>query len=647
MVKMKKLTAFLLAVSLLIITTFESTNFLVFAETIKIGVISGTDVRIRADASTNSQILDKVSNITTTVIGEKQGTDNSYLWYKVSFTSPGSDYAALGTKIEGYVREDLISVSTYTTSTSFEDSLKNFPESYHDYLRALHVKYPNWVFQADNVPLTFQEAVELEGQDRRKQVHSSSGVSWRSMGSGAYDWNSKSYVEENGGWFGASREVIQYYMDPRNFLNEDSVYIFLKQGYQNNVDYTDGVSKIISGTFMANPYSDPNDTAYNGSYLSVILAAGVSSKVSPYVLASTIRQEQGVNGSTLSNGYLYIEYALNCENCGNIFNDKYYPSVCPRCKLNRKELVKATVYNFFNWKASGSSTADVISNGAKFAFENGWTTRSASIIKGAQKYADGYISAQQDTYFYKNYNILFPDKIWHQYAQNVADSHSSAKNLKNIYSEQYDLPLIFRIPVYKNNSLPKSLTTLPEKNSNSNNYYFNKIEVDGLSPSFSRFKYEYALQVSGDTHIYVEVPETASIVSSDSFDLKKGDNTVVLTVKSQTGFTNDYTIDVNATSNCKLTVGTEKTPPTNPDNPDVDTPVTPPTPPAPVILKGDTNLDGKISLSDLSNIRLHLLGSLTLTGDSFTAADTNVDGKISLSDLSNVRLHLLGSLNLN
>lgn len=617
MVKMKKLTAFLLAVSLLIITTFESTNFLVFAETIKIGVISGTDVRIRADASTSSQILDKVSNITTTVIGEKQGTDNSYLWYKVSFTSPGSDYAALGTKIEGYVREDLISVSTYTTSTSFEDSLKNFPESYHDYLRALHVKYPNWVFQADNVPLTFQEAVELEGQDRRKQVHSSSGVSWRSMGSGSYDWNSKSYVESNGGWFGASREVIQYYMDPRNFLNEDSVYIFLKQGYQNNVDYTDGVNKIISGTFMANAYSDPNDTAYNGSYLSVILAAGVSSKVSPYVLASTIRQEQGVNGSSLSNG---VEYN------------------------------GVTVYNFFNWNASGSSTADVISNGAKFAFENGWTTRSASIINGAQKYADGYISAQQDTYFYKNYNILFPDKIWHQYAQNVADSHSSAKNLKNIYSEQYDLPLIFRIPVYKNDSLPKAATTLPEKNSNSNNYYFNKIEVDGLSPSFSRFKYEYALQVSNDTHIYVEVPETATIVSSDSFDLKKGDNTVVLTVKSQTGFTNDYTINVNATSDCKLTVGTEKTPPTNPDNPDVDTPVTPPAPPeppAPVILRGDTNLDGKISLSDLTNIRLHLVKSITLTGDNFTAADTNLDGKISLSDLTNVRLHLVGSINLN
>lgn len=605
MAKFKKITAIFMAVLLLMVTTFESCNIIALANTVKIGVIKGSDVRVRADASTNSQILDKVSYITTTVIGKKQGTDNNYLWYKVSFTSPGSEYAAMGTKIEGYVREDLITVSTYTTSADFEESLKSFPESYHPYLRALHTKYPNWVFQADNVPITFQEAVRLENIGQRKQVHSSSGISWRSMGQGAYEWNSGSYVVSNGGWLAASREVIQYYMDPRNFLNEDGIYMFLKQGYQYNVDYTDGVNKIISGTFMETPYSDPNDTQYNGSYLSVILAAGSLSGVSPYVIASTIRQEQGVNGSSLSNGVSYSG---------------------------------TTVYNFFNWKASGGSTADVINNGAKYAYENGWTTRSASIINGAKKYADDYIKVQQDTYFYKNYNILFPDKINHQYAQNVADAYSSAKNLKKIYSEQNDWQLIFRIPVYKDNSLPQAVYTLPAQNNKSNNYYFNKIEVEGLSPSFSRFNYEYALLISNDTHIYVELPQGASMVNSDRFTLNKGENKVVLTVKSETGYTNDYIINVNATEACTLTVGTEKTPPNNPD-------ITPP--PAPVILKGDTNLDGKISLSDLSNVRLHLVGTINLTGDSFTGADTNLDGKISLSDLSNIRLHLVGSINLN
>ena len=79
MIKIKNITAIFLAVLLLIVSTFKTDFFTVSAETVKIGIISATDVRIRADASTNSQILDKVSNITTTVIDEKQGTDNTQL----------------------------------------------------------------------------------------------------------------------------------------------------------------------------------------------------------------------------------------------------------------------------------------------------------------------------------------------------------------------------------------------------------------------------------------------------------------------------------------------------------------------------------------------------------------------------------------
>ena len=65
-------------------------------------------------------------------------------------------------------------------------------------------------------------------------------------------------------------------------------------------------------------------------------------------------------------------------------------------------------------------------------------------------------------------------------------------------------------------------------------------------------------------------------------------------------------------------------------------------PPKPVIVKGDTNGDGKITLSDLANIRLHLLGKFVLKDNNSLGADTNKDGKISLNDLANVRLHLLG-----
>ena len=120
---------------------------------------------------------------------------------------------------------------------------------------------------------------------------------------------------------------------------------------------------------------------------------------------------------------------------------------------------------------------------------------------------------------------------------------------------------------------------------------------------------------------------------------------------SETGYTNDYVISVNATVPCKLTVTTDKTTPpenpddsgneSNPDNPDGDTPT------QPTVLKGDANNDGKVSVSDLAAIRLHILGYVVLSGNALIGADANGDGKISVSDLAAVRLHILGKININ
>jgi hypothetical protein len=200
------------------------------------------------------------------------------------------------------------------------------------------------------------------------------------------------------------------------------------------------------------------------------------------------------------------------------------------------------------------------------------------------------------------------------------------------------------------------------------------IEVEGLTPTFSRYTYSYALQIEADTTVYVNVPETASIISEMTFNLTKGDNKVILTVKSATGYTNDYTINVNALADCVLTITTEKpTPPpptedgdgegngdggttTDPENPggeggedggdEKPDDVTPPTPPEPTYKLGDANSDGSITVSDLAAIRLHILEISILTDDNLLAADTNGDGKITVSDLAGVRLHILGLVEL-
>ena len=172
--------------------------------------------------------------------------------------------------------------------------------------------------------------------------------------------------------------------------------------------------------------------------------------------------------------------------------------------------------------------------------------------------------------------------------------------------------------------MPSAVSPLPDKNDNLNNYYFNSISVAGLTDTFDRFKYSYALQISGDTTVSVSVPNGAAYVGAASYRLNAGDNTVRLTVKAQTGYTRDYVIEVKADKACTLYIDSGG----NPIKPEV--------------MRGDTNGDGKINGRDLANVQMHILNIKALTGDGFTGGDTNKDGNINGRDLANVQMHILG-----
>lgn len=601
MTKFKKINSIFLTL-IIVISSFQASFFITNANTIKIGYVKGSNVNVRADSSTKAASLDKVSYINTVIVGEKNdvnnvinpSTNNPYIWYQVNYTTSQKT-------VTGYIREDYITISITQMDSSFEDQLQLFPESYREQLKLLHSIYPNWNFIADNVGVSFYEAVNGQDQKQRKQVYYKSGsnLSHLSMGFGAYDWNTGKYVVTNSGWSQASTELIEHYMDPRNFLNDSQIYVFLKQQYDPAVQTKEGLNDIVKGTFLAGTYSDPADT-YN-NYVDVIMEAARQSLVSPYVIASTIIQEQGTDASTLSNG-----------------NAKYNGT---------------TVYNFFNVNASGSTTQQVIDNGSAFAYNEGWFTRSASIIGGAIRYGKNYIAVGQDTYFYKNYNIINnPHDPWHQYAQNVADSVDSAKKLKNFYSKYTDLNLTFRIPVYT--SIPTQIAALPAENTNKNNYYLSNISVAGLTPSFDRFNNEYSLAVNGDTSIYVELPTNATFEGTTLYNLQPGESKINLTVVSQSGYKRNYTINTSTSVASRVDIVFNKIP----ANPNPEAPQ--------VVVNGDSNGNGKVTLTDLARVRLHLLGSLTLTGNNAVGADTNKDGKITLTDLARIRLHIIGSITL-
>ena len=565
---LRRFSCIVLSLVILIITAFGCV--IVTAAADRLGYVDATGVNLRSAPSTGSAVLKPgLSHVYVTVLGEEKDA-KGILWYKVRYEN-----------IEGYICSEyegqkLIKIIEQTADKDFEEQLKAFPSSYHSALKALHAVYPNWQFHADNINLTLDEAVQLEIS--RKQIRTSYN-SWLSMGPGAYDYDKNQYVLQDTDWYVASREVIKYYMDPRNFLGTDTVFTFMLQGYDPSKQNEAGVRKIVKGTFL-----DTNE------YVSYIMKAAKETSYSPYVMASKILQEIGKN------------------NGNSPFISGKYPGY-------------EGYYNYFNINATGNSTEEKIKKALTYAMEHGWNSPEKAIIGGAEFCSDGYIKKGQNTYYYMDFNIKNPKLIWHEYAGAIRDASAKGRILSAAYTGDKSAVVSFSIPVYKNTG---AATVLPKQNNLRNNYYFSSLSVAGLTPSYSmtKFRYEYDLRVSGNTNIAYTVLPGASYAGAKSFSLKKGDNTVVLTVKAESGYTTDYTINVKADVACTLTVGGD-TPPKE-------------------FMRGDTNGDGMVNGRDLANVQMHILGIKALSGDAFTRADTNSDGKINGRDLANVQMHILG-----
>lgn len=571
----KKAISILIVFVILLSTSLNAFIFNVSAATITTIYIEGSDVRIRSSASTSSSIVKQVSFTRATVLETLNKSDGT--WYKVTYHN-GTE------QITGYVKKmSYTRLATYNPDASFETNLSYFPASYHSALRNLHSQYPNWKFIPETVPVTFDEAVYQESINMRKQVHfTDHPVSWRSMGQGSYDWSKNQWMTSNGNWTGASKEIIAYYMDPRNFLNDSSIYQFLQQTYNPAYQTEEGLTKIVAGSFLANGYTDPNDREYSGSYIKAIMAAAKESNVNPYIIASKIMQEQGDGTNALVSG-------------------------------------ARGYYNFLNIGATGSTNAEVINNGIKRAEEEKWNTRSKSLIGGAKFLANNYIARGQDTYYYQDYNVHFQRNLWNQYAQAVHDAYNKGLNLAKFYKNNKDLTLEFRIPIF--GSMASTAYQKPAWNSLKNNYYLDSMVISGLTPSFGKFDYKYDLNLSSDATIFLTPVSGATYTGYSSYKILSGNTVIDLPIKAESGYLTHYYINVSSKSNYTLTVKVGA---------------------APSGIRGDTNGDGGISLLDLANIRLHLLGKISLSGNNALGADTNGDGKITLLDLANVRLHLLG-----
>jgi len=173
---------------------------------------------------------------------------------------------------------------------TFESQLdaQKFPESYKKWLRALHEKYPNWTFSAMQTNLDFNQTVNVQQIVGSIQKTHAACVA-------------QPEIETESGWFRATNQTVAYYLDPRNFLEEDSVLMFEDLGY-NDVYKEETVKSVLKGSFM-----EGKDTVDNQTYSSMFMEAGKTFNVNPVYLASLSRQEMGSTLGVASSGK-EIEY---------------------------------------------------------------------------------------------------------------------------------------------------------------------------------------------------------------------------------------------------------------------------------------------------------------------------------------------------
>ena len=299
---------------------------------------------------------------------------------------------------------------------------------------SLKSKHSNYNFQFYNTGLDWNTTILREYQGHGNSPSNLFNFSERFSGM----WycpvcGTKTY--DNGTLSCASQDAIRYMMDPRNSLNEDSVFQFKSlEGVDTSYD---DIARACIGTFLN-----------NGECVQAILEASRNNNVNAFYLVAKIITEQGKNGSTLSNGV--------------VVNGTRY-------------------YNLFNIGAYGTQT-QIITNGANYAASQGWNSRRASILGGAQTVKNNYIGKGQNTCYYQKYNVVNTQSglFSHQYAQNILAAENEGRKFKSNYTLNGNIigNHTFIIPIYSN--MPSSAVARPSTaKKNSITYETGKITANG------------------------------------------------------------------------------------------------------------------------------------------------------------------------
>ena len=348
--------------------------------------------------------------------------------------------------------KNVVSVSVMNTDKityDYATELAKFPANYRSYIEEVHKLHPNWRFYAINTNLNFNDVVANEQKQSYLDGSNNQG-NFITLEPNYYNWKTNTWTSQDSGtWYVASKEAIEYYLDPRKYLNEKEIFVFEdSRAYTYQTD--SALNKMVG-------YAGASDLSisYDGntlSYFDAFKAAASFSKVSSL---TTIARSRIETGKFKSNSVSGIEFEYN--------GSKY-----------------SGYYNYYNIGAWAHSGRGAITNGLIYAYNAGWNNRYKAIVEGATFIATKYIYSGQENQYFQKFNVN-PETIYsvygHQYQTNI-----QAPTVEGTYvywgykdSGNIDKPIVFHIPVYNNMK-----TEVPQKPKDGNpNNWLTSISIDG------------------------------------------------------------------------------------------------------------------------------------------------------------------------
>ncbi len=364
-----------------------------------------------------------------------------------------------------------------------------FPLSYTEPLLALHKQYPEWEFVPFITNLTWSEAVEGEHTPHNKQlIENIVSANLKCSCSSCHG-----VIQEASNWVSASKEAVEYYLDPRNFLTEDLIFQFETTAYDENHSIA-AVETILKSTWMYNSEisfldAEGKTQVYQKDgkpikYSEAIMLAAKDSGMSAYFLASKIVQEVGSSTSSYAGGSsgknapyngIYNYYNIGAYTgagdglrwANGYMKAKIDTLMYQSASTTAKQVVavpKNTELNyiltsggFYKVSAKVNGTTykgfiPVVNISVSTDYGRPWDSPFKSIYYGAQ-YIYSSFSKNQFTGYLQKFNVNpNSDNLYsHEYMANIRAAAAESQKTYKAYkaSGVLENKIIFSIPVFK------------------------------------------------------------------------------------------------------------------------------------------------------------------------------------------------------